>query len=314
MRPLLRLVPDNTSIAFMRGRFAGLILSALLSTASIVLFFTPGLNYGIDFQGGAVIEIRLPNAPDLAALRTAFEELGVGEVKLQGFGSQRDVLVTLGEQAEGEGTKQTIRTMLATRFPGSEIRREDVVGARVSGELFNSSLLASALALGAVLLYVWFRFDWQFGVGVVATLLLDLTKTIGFFAVTQLQFDLNSVAALLLLIGYSVTDKVVVYDRIRENLRKYPSLAFRQLIDRSINQTLSRTVATSMTVLLSILPLAFMGSESIRDFAMTIIFGIVVGTSSSIFIASPILLFLRQGRLGAAPAPTLEKPAPASQA
>jgi preprotein translocase SecF subunit len=148
---------------------------------------------------------------------------------------------------------------------------------------------------------VWFRFDWQYGVGVVATLLLDLTKTIGFLALTQLQFDLNTVAAILALIGYSVTDKVVVYDRIRENVKKHRSMALREVIDLSINQTLGRTVATSLTVLLSILPLALIGHESIRDFALTIIFGIIVGTSSSIFIASPILLYLGQGKLTGAP-------------
>jgi len=301
MRPLLRLVPDNTTIRFMRGRFAGLIVSAVLSTASIVLFFVPGLNYGVDFRGGTLIELRLPGTPDLGALRAGFETLGVGEVKLQGFGSPNDVLVTLDEHATGEEVKKTVRNMLAAHFPGTEIRREDVVGAKVSSELFNSGLLASALALGAILLYVWFRFDWHFGIGVVATLLLDITKTIGFFAVTGIQFDLNSIAAILLLIGYSVTDKVVVYDRIRENLRKRSSMALRPLIDLSLNQTLGRTVATSSTVLLSILPLAFMGDESMRGFALSIIFGIVVGTSSSIFIAAPILLFLGQNKLGGTP-------------
>jgi preprotein translocase SecF subunit len=157
--------------------------------------------------------------------------------------------------------------------------------------------LATALALVAVLLYIWFRFEWQFGVGVVVTLLLDITKTIGFFGITQIEFDLNSVAALLTLIGYSVTDKVVVYDRIRENLAKFRTMPLRQLIDLSINQTLGRTVATSLTVVLSILPLALIGGEVMRSFALAIIFGIVIGTSSSIFIASPILLFLGERRL-----------------
>jgi preprotein translocase SecF subunit len=158
-----------------------------------------------------------------------------------------------------------------------------------------------------VLFYIWFRFEWQFGVGVVATLILDVTKTVGFFAVTQLEFDLNSVAALLTLIGYSVTDKVVVYDRIRENLGKYRSMPLRELIDLSINQTLGRTVATSLTVVLSILPLALIGGEVMRGFAFAIIFGIIIGTSSSIFIASPILLFLGEKRLRRSPAPALQQ-------
>ena len=186
---------------------------------------------------------------------------------------------------------------VAQALPNVQIRRVEVVGARVSGELFRNGLLATALALAAVLVYIWFRFEWQFGVGVVATLILDVTKTVGFFAVTQIEFDLNSVAALLTLIGYSVTDKVVVYDRIRENLGKYRTMPLRPLIDLSINQTLGRTVATSLTVLLSILPLALIGGEVMRGFGLAIIFGIVIGTSSSIFIASPILLFLGEKRL-----------------
>jgi preprotein translocase subunit SecF len=298
MRPLLRLVPDGTHIRFMNGRFAGLITSAVLSIASVVLFFNPGLNFGIDFRGGVLIELRTPGPPDLEALRRDFSGLGLGEVKLQTLGAARDVLVTLDQRAAGEAQNRAIRAMLQQRLPGAEIRRLEAVGARVSDELYQKGLMATALALAGVLVYIWFRFDWQFGVGVVATLLLDATKTVGFFAVTQLQFDLNSLAAILLLIGYSVTDKIVVYDRIRENLRKYPKEPLRELIDRSINQTLGRTVATSMTVLLSILPLAFIGGESIRAFAVVIVFGIIVGTSSSIFIASPILLFLGQNRLG----------------
>jgi preprotein translocase subunit SecF len=296
IRPL-RLVPDDTSIQFMRGRFAGLITSAILSIASVLLFFYPGLNYGVDFSGGAVVELRLAEAADHAALRTAFDQLHFGGVSIQQFGSARDVLVRLDRQATAESAQQAIKSMLAAKFPGAEIRRLEVVGARVSQELFRSGLLATSLALVAVLFYVWFRFDWQFGVGVVATLLLDATKTVGFLALTRIEFDLNSVAAILLLVGYSVTDKVVVYDRIRENLRKYKSMPLRELIDLSINQTLGRTVATSLTVLLSILPLAIIGGEAIRGFAVTIIFGIIVGTSSSIFIASPILLFLGQRRL-----------------
>jgi preprotein translocase subunit SecF len=190
-----------------------------------------------------------------------------------------------------------IAARVAEALPNVEIRRVEVVGARVSGELFRNGLLATGLALVAVLFYIWFRFEWQFGVGVVATLILDVTKTVGFFAVTQIEFDLNSVAALLTLIGYSVTDKVVVYDRIRENLAKFRTMPLRELIDLSINQTLGRTVATSLTVVLSILPLALIGGEVMRGFGLAIIFGIIIGTSSSIFIASPILLFLGEKRL-----------------
>ena len=293
----LRLVPDNTNIQFMRGRYAGLIVSAVLSIASVILFFQPGLNYGIDFLGGVVVELRLPGPADEGAIRTALETLHFGEIKLQQFGSPRDVLIKLDHRAGTDEGRRAVQNLLTASFPGSEVRRAEVVGAKVSQELFNNGLLATGLALAAILAYIWFRFEWQFGVGVVGTLILDATKTIGFFAVTRLQFDLNSLAAIMILIGYSVTDKVVVYDRIRENLRKHKSMPLRALIDLSINQTLSRTVVTSLTVLLSILPLAFMGGESVQDFAIAIIFGIIVGTSSSIFIAAPILLFLGEKRL-----------------
>jgi preprotein translocase SecF subunit len=293
----LRLVPDDTKIQFMRGRYAGLIVSAVLSIASVIMFFAPGLNYGIDFLGGVVVELRLPGPADNTALRDALETLHLGEVKLQQFGSPRDVLIKLDVRAGSEDGRRAVQNVLSQRFPGSELRRVEVVGSKVSKELFSDGLLATVLALAAILIYIWFRFEWQFGVGVVATLILDATKTIGFFALTRLQFDLNSLAAIMILIGYSVTDKVVVYDRIRENLSKHKSVPLRALIDLSINQTLSRTVVTSLTVLLSILPLAFMGGESVQGFAVAIIFGIVVGTSSSIFIASPILLFLGEKRL-----------------
>ena len=296
LRPLIKL-PASSSIRFMRGRFAGLIVSAILSTASLVLFFYPGLNYSIDFKGGTVIELRFAQPVDTGAIRSAFDGLGFGTANVQEFGSPQDAMVKLDRQADAAGARATIEKLLAAKFPGAEIRRLDSVGAKVSGELFRTGLLAVGLSFLGVLAYIWFRFDWQFGVGVVGTLLLDVTKTIGFFAVTRLQFDLTSVAAIMLLIGYSVTDKIVVYDRIRENLRKHKTMPLRELIDLSINQTLGRTVATSSTVLLSIVPLAVIGGEAIRGFALAIIFGIVVGTSSSIFIASPILLFLGQKRL-----------------
>jgi preprotein translocase subunit SecF len=296
MKPL-RLVPDDTHIRFMRGRFAGLIVSAILSTLSIVLFFYPGLNYSIDFNGGTVIELRLPQPTDESEVRAIFDKLPYGEARVQEFGSKADFLVRLEQQIVGDNARQEIQSTLSAKFPGVEIRRLEAVGAKVSGELFRAGLMAVGFSFVGVLIYIWFRFDWQFGVGVVGTLLLDITKTVGFFAVTRIQFDLNSVAAIMLLIGYSVTDKIVVYDRIRENLRRYKTMPLREVIDQSINQTLGRTVATSLTVLLSIVPLAVLGAESIRGFALTIIFGIVVGTSSSIFIASPILLFLGQKRL-----------------
>jgi preprotein translocase subunit SecF len=294
MKPI-RLVPDNTHIRFMRGRFAGLIVSAVLSVTSLVLFFYPGLNYSVDFAGGVVVELRLPQHVDIGTVRGDFNSLGFGAASVQELGASHDFLIRLDRRAEA--ARGAIQAMLAAKLPGANIRRFEAVGARVSAELFHNGLLAVGLAFVGVLIYIWFRFDWQFGVGVVGTLLLDITKTVGFFAVTQIPFDLTSVAAIMLLIGYSVTDKIVVYDRIRENLRKFKTMPLRELIDLSINQTLSRTVATSMTVLLSIAPFALIGGEAISGFGWAVMFGIVVGTSSSIFIASPILLFLGEKRL-----------------
>ena len=211
MRPL-RLVPDGTTIQFMRGRFAGVITSAVLSTLSVVLFFYPGLNLGVDFRGGVVVELRGPHALQADAIREAFAPLGFGDLRVQEFGSPQDVLVRFENKNELQNAQRMIAARVAEVLPNVQIRRVEVVGARVSSELFRDGLLATALALVAVLLYIWFRFEWQFGVGVVVTLLLDITKTIGFFGVTRIEFDLNSVAALLTLIGHSVRESTDQYE------------------------------------------------------------------------------------------------------
>ena len=301
---LLRLVPENTKIRFMRGRFVGVALSAFLSIGSIILFINPGLNYTIDFRGGVLVELRSPEPIDPSTLRKSFGTLGLGEVSVQSLGlaaalagSDHDALVKLTGEAQSEKIRQQIQPLIDKDFPGTVIRSLDVVGAKVSADLSWAGIYATIGALGGILLWIWFRFDWQYGVGLVTTLVLDATKTIGFYALFQLPFDQDALAAILILIGFSVTDKVVVYDRIRENLRKYKTMPLRQVIDLSINQTLSRTVATSLTVLLSILPLAIMGIGSVQFFAITMVFGIFVGTLSSIGIAAPILLFLGEKRL-----------------
>ncbi|WP_300297949.1 protein translocase subunit SecF [Ferrovibrio sp.] len=290
----LRLVPEKTNIKFMKGRFAGLAVSAFLSIASIVLFFYPGLNYGIDFKGGILMEVRLPQAADFGALRGQIGGLNLGEVALQEFGSSRDVLIRLERQGESDEAQnlaaQKVRSELTSAYPGAEVRRVEVVGGKVSAELFQSGLLAVVLALAGIAIYIWFRFEWMFAFAALVTLLLDITKMVGFFAVTQLPFGLTAVAAVLTIIGYSINDKVVVYDRMRENLRKYKTMPLRELIDLSINETLSRTIFTSMTTFLAMIPLAFMGGEAVEVFAIGMLFGIVVGTSSSIFIAAPLVL------------------------
>ena len=303
----LRFVPDNTRIQFMRGRFAGLVVSAVLSLASVVLFFHPGLNYGIDFRGGIVIEARTSGPAEFGALRSTLNGLGLGEAALQQFGGPDDVLIRLERQAGGDEAQQKavekVRQALGQKFPGTELRRVEAVGATVSAALFENGMIALGLALVAMLIYIWFRFEWQFGVGAVVTLILDVTKTVGFFVITGLQFNLTSLAAILTIMGYSINDKVVVYDRMRENLRKYKSMPLRQLIDLSINETLNRTINTSFTTFLATMPLALVASGSVQEFAIVILFGIVIGTSSSIFIAAPILLFLGENRLRRGPKP-----------
>jgi preprotein translocase subunit SecF len=298
-RPLLRLVPDNTRIRFMRGRFMGLIVSAVLSTASVILFFYPGLNLGIDFRGGIVMEVRTQGPADFAHIRSALATAHAPDAGVQRFGGPDQVLIrmeTRRDEAETQQTINTVRQAIET-IPGAHVVRADAVGASVSAELFRNGMLALGISLLMILVYIWFRFEWQFAIGAVVTLILDVTKAIGFLAITRIEFDLVMVAAILTIIGYSTNDKVVVYDRVRENLRKYKTMPLRELIDLSINETLSRTLATSSTVFLASLPLALFGGASLSGFAWVMLFGIVVGTSSSIFIAAPILLFLGEHRL-----------------
>ncbi len=306
--PMLRLVPDKTDIKFMKGRVIGLVVSAVLSILSVGLFFWPGMNYGIDFKGGIVIEVRTPGEADFGRLRAVLAQQNVGTAGLQQFGAPSDVLIRLerqpGDDAAQQRAVEKVRAALAEAVPGLQVRRVEAVGASVSQELFVNGMTALGLSFVAMLIYIWFRFEWQFGVGAVVTLLLDTTKMIGFYVIFDFQFNLVAIAALLTVMGYSINDKVVVYDRVRENLRKYKSMPLRNLIDLSINETLNRTINTSTTTFLATLPLALFASGSVQDFAFLILVGIVIGTSSSIFIAAPILLFLGEGRLRRGPLPT----------
>lgn len=300
IRPLFRLVPDNTTIKFMRGRYIGLATSAVLSLLSLGLFFYPGLHLGIDFRGGVVMEVRTPGPADFGKIRTALATAQVAQAGLQRFGGPDQVIIRMDPQGDETSTQATVarvRQALDESQPGSRIVRTDAVGAAVSSELFRNGMLALGISLLMILVYIWFRFEWQFAVGAVVTLILDVTKAVGFLVVTRIEFDLVMVAAILTVIGYSTNDKVVVYDRMRENLRKFKTMPLRQLIDLSINETLNRTLGTSMTVFLASLPLALFGGASLSGFAWMMLFGIVVGTSSSIFIAAPILLLLGENRL-----------------
>ena len=315
-RPMFRLVRDGTNIKFMRGRFLGLLTSAVLSTLSVVLLIYPGLNLGIDFRGGIVMEARTPAPADFAAVRAAIVAQGVSNPGVQRFGDPTQVLIRLETQPTEAATQQVVskvRAGLEQAAPGTKVLRTDAVGASVSSELFWNGMLALGISLLMILVYIWFRFEWQFAVGAVVTLLLDVTKAMGFLVVTRFDFDLVMVGAILTIIGYSTNDKVVVYDRMRENLRKYKSMPLRELIDLSINETLNRTLGTSMTVFLASLPLALFGGATLSGFAWVMLFGIVVGTSSSIFIAAPILLFLGEHRLRRDAQPVARAPTPSLQ-
>lgn len=298
---LVRFAEGGTTIRFMRARFLGIGLSIFLSLVSVVLFIHPGLSYGIDFKGGIQIEAQGSKPVDMAGLRTGLEGLGLGQVSLQGVGTQRGdgdrgVLIRLERQPGGEAAQtaavNAARQVLAEIDPGASVERTEVVGPKISGELAEAAILAVGLAALAMLGYIWWRFEWHFAAGAIATLVLDTTKTIGFFALTGIDFDLAAIAALLTIIGYSVNDKVVLYDRMRENLRLYKAMPFRELIDLSINQVLARCIFTSLTTFLAILPMAAWGGSAVASFAIPMAFGVVVATSSSIFIAAPILLFL----------------------
>ena len=295
---LLRIVPDDTKFDFMRFRRISFPVSALLSIIAISLYFFHGLNFGIDFKGGTLIEVqsKAPTA-DLAAMRSALGALGLGEVQLQQFGAPNDVLIRIAEQPGGEVAQQQAVTKVRGAL-GNEVdyRRVEVVGPRVSGELLSYGVIGLMLAILAILIYLWFRFEWQFALGAMIANVHDIVLTIGFMSVTQIDFDLTSIAALLTILGYSLNDTVVIYDRIREMLRRYRKLPMPELLNASVNQTLSRSVITHVTVSLALLALLIFGGQAIHSFTATMMFGVVlVGTYTSVFIASPILIYLGVG-------------------
>ncbi|MGG7567498.1 protein translocase subunit SecF [Rhodovulum sp. DZ06] len=292
----LKLVPDGTKIDFMRVSRIGVIASITAVIASIALFFAMGLNFGIDFRGGTMIEARTPQAADLGIIRQATGELGLGDVAVQEFGDPRDVLIRV-ETQPGDGDDQMavvglVQEAVSAAIPDTEFRRVEVVGPKVSGELVVEGALAIGLAVFAVLVYIWLRFEWQFSLGAVIALVHDVALTIGVFSLVQLEFNLSIIAALLTIVGYSLNDTVVVFDRVRENLRRYKQMPLIDLLNLSINETLSRTLMTSLTTLIALIALYVFGGEVIRGFTFAMIWGIVVGTYSSVFIAAATLLRL----------------------
>lgn len=306
IRPLFgfRLVPDGTRFDFMKWRFAGLAMSAVLVLASVVLLFKPGLNFGIDFRGGIQMEVAVGTPEDLSRYRTQLDSLGLGEVSLQTVGNEGRLLVRVerqpGSEVQQTATVERLKAAIHTIDAQASFERTEVVGPKVSGELATAGVIAVILASLAMLVYIWARFEWPFAVGAILTLVLDVVLSLGLFAVTGLDFSLTAIAALLTLVGYSVNDKVVVYDRMRENLRSQRKSSLREVINLSINQTLTRSLYTSVTAFLAVLPLATWGGPAVASFAVPMVVGIVIAACSSIFIAAPILLFLgdRRGRRG----------------
>ena len=295
---LLRIVPDDTKFDFMRFRRISFPVSALMSILAITLYFTHGLNFGIDFKGGTLIEIQTKSGPaDLAKMRASLDSLGLGEVQLQQFGAPDDVLIRVAEQPGGDAAQQAaVSKVRGALGSGVDYRRVEVVGPRVSGELLSYGVIGLMLAIFCILIYLWFRFEWQFALGAMIANVHDLVLTIGFMSVTGIDFDLTSIAALLTILGYSLNDTVVIYDRIREMLRRYRKLPMPDLLNASVNQTLSRSVITHVTVSLALLALLLFGGQAIHSFTATMMFGVVlVGTYTSVFIASPILIYLGVG-------------------
>ncbi|MCA8907868.1 MAG: protein translocase subunit SecF [Rhodospirillaceae bacterium] len=294
MRPL-RLVPTNTRIPFLRYRRFAFALSSALVVLSVVFLILRGLNFGIDFAGGILIEIQTNEPADIAELRGTLGGLQLGEVSLQEFGGPNDVLIRVQRQ-EGDEEAQaaaisTVQSALGDQV--AEYRRVEFVGPTVGAELIEAGIIAVVLAQLAILAYIWLRFEWQYGVCAIIALVHDVASTIGLFALIQHEFNLTTVAALLTIAGYSINDTVVVFDRVRENLRRYKKAQMTEVLDRSLNETLSRTTMTSFTTLLALLALYVFGGAVIRDFAFALIWGIGVGTYSSIFVAVPLLLTVK---------------------
>jgi preprotein translocase subunit SecF len=286
--------PHNMRLPFMRYKGLALGASVVGMVLSVVLFFTLGLNYGVDFKGGSMIEVQSTSGPaDLGNLRDKLGKLGIGGVQIQSFGTPTDVLIRIEQQEGGEAAQQAAAKKVVDALGANyQQRRFESVGAAVSNELRWTGFYAVVAGLMAIMAYVWFRFDWQFALGAIVALTHDVLLTVGIFSLLQLEFDLSTVAALLTILGYSVNDSVVVSDRIRENLRKYKKMELNELLDVSINETLSRTILTGCTAIVVLLSLYIFGGEVIRNFNFAMLFGIVVGTYSSIFIGAPLLGYL----------------------
>jgi preprotein translocase subunit SecF/SecD/SecF fusion protein len=300
--------PHDTRLPFMRYKGLCFMLSIVAMALSLALFAVRGLNYGVDFKGGSMLEVQSNSGPaDIGALREKLGRLGLGAVQIQSFGAPSDVLIRVEQQPGGEAAQQVALKKVTDALAGQYTqRRVEIVGPAVSSELRMTGFIAVAAGLLAIVAYVWFRFEWQFALGAIVALTHDVLLTVGIFSLLQMEFDLSIVAALLTILGYSVNDTVVVSDRIRENLRKYKRMDLNELLNLSINETLSRTILTGCTAIVVLVALYLFGGEVIRNFNFAMLFGVVVGTYSSVFIAAPLLGYLGVKRewVGTAPKPT----------
>lgn len=298
---LLRIVPDNTKFKFVWFRRFSYPLSAAYSILVLALFLTVGLNFGIDFKGGTLIEMQTKGqAVDIAQIRQTANGLGFGEAEVQEFGSGGEVSMRFGMQPGGETAQQAVVVKAREAFAsGYEFRRVETVGPRVSGELVQAGTLGVVLAIVGVLIYLWFRFEMPLAIGAILGTLHDIVLTIGFFLITQLEFNLTSIAAILTIVGYSLNETVVVFDRTRELLRRYKTMPVAELLDLSVNSTLSRTAMTATTTFLSLLALVLFGGTAIEGFALVMLFGVVVCTYSAMFVSTPVLLYMDVRSAGA---------------
>ena len=297
----VRLVPDRTDIPFLRWRNGLFAFSAALAIISVVLLFAKGLNFGIDFEGGILIEVGSERPADISDMRVTLGGLGLGEVSLQEFGSNTEVLIRIERQPGDADAQQAaitiVRETLDTKYAGElTYRRTEFVGPKVGAELIQAGIIAMVLSIALMLVYIWFRFELPFAIGAIIALMHDVLLTLGMFSLFGLEFNLAIVAAILLIVGYSMNDTVVVYDRVRENLRKFKKMPLVELLNVSVNDTLSRTVMTSLTTLLALAALLIFGGEVIRDFTIAMIWGVFVGTYSSIFVASSVLVHVKPGK------------------
>ena len=293
----IQFIPSDTHIPFMRFHKLLLGISAAFIVLSIAVIALDGLNFGIDFRGGILLDVKTQGPADIAEMRRTLNDLEVGEVGLQEFGAPDNVLIRLSKQDGGEREQQAVIERIKQALgPNVEYRRIELVGPQVSAELFEDAIYAMVAALLSIMAYLWFRFEWQFGLAGVVSLLHDVLAIIGIFALLGYEFNLTIVAAVMTIAGYSINDSVVVFDRVRENMRKYKTMPFVELIDLSINQTLSRTFLTGITTIMVLIVLYFLGGEVLRGFSFAMLFGVIVGTYSSVFVAVPLLLYLNVRR------------------